>query len=289
MTKPQGVTCVSDTALWVAVYRAMETERPDALFEDPYAGRLAGERGREIVRAMPKGRQSAWPMIVRTRVFDELIAERVPQVSCVVNLAAGLDTRPYRLALPESLTWIEADLPGMIEHKESRLAGEKPRCALERKAVDLTDAAARRAFLDEVCARFSRVLVISEGLLIYLAPEQVAALSDALLERPQFRWWLLDYATPPLRAILEKRWGGPLRQGNAEWKFFPEEGAGFFTQRGWRPAELRYTGEEAKRLDRQMPLAWLWNAAARLMPAAKREAYRTMSAYALLQNSKEAA
>jgi O-methyltransferase involved in polyketide biosynthesis len=41
---------VSDTARWVAVYRAMETARPDAIFRDPFAERLAGERGLEIVR-----------------------------------------------------------------------------------------------------------------------------------------------------------------------------------------------------------------------------------------------
>ena len=47
---------VSDTALWVAVYRAMETARPDAIFKDPYAERLAGEKGRRIVDEMKQGR-----------------------------------------------------------------------------------------------------------------------------------------------------------------------------------------------------------------------------------------
>jgi O-methyltransferase involved in polyketide biosynthesis len=46
---------ISDTARWVAVYRTMETERPDAIFRDPFADRLAGQRGREILNAMPKG------------------------------------------------------------------------------------------------------------------------------------------------------------------------------------------------------------------------------------------
>lgn len=39
------VTGVSDTARWVAVYRAWESARPDALFHDPFAQRLAGDRG----------------------------------------------------------------------------------------------------------------------------------------------------------------------------------------------------------------------------------------------------
>ena len=48
---------ISDTARWVAFYRAMESERPDALFHDPYARRLAGERGEQIVRSLPRGRR----------------------------------------------------------------------------------------------------------------------------------------------------------------------------------------------------------------------------------------
>ena len=93
---------VSDTARWVAVYRAMETERPDAIFRDPFAARLAGEKGVGIVDAMKNGRRMAWAMIVRTKVFDEIILERVRNgnADVVLNLAAGLDARPWRLSLP---------------------------------------------------------------------------------------------------------------------------------------------------------------------------------------------
>ena len=66
---------VSDTALWVAMYRAFESERPDALFRDPYARRLAGERGDAIVRTLPRGRSLAWPMVVRTAAMDAGFAD----------------------------------------------------------------------------------------------------------------------------------------------------------------------------------------------------------------------
>lgn len=66
------VAHVSDTALWVAVYRAMESKRKDALFCDPYAERLAGDRGREIVGRLERGQSSAWSIITRTAVLDEL-------------------------------------------------------------------------------------------------------------------------------------------------------------------------------------------------------------------------
>src|SRR4026208_1581667 len=84
---------ISDTARWVAVYRAMESERPDAIFRDAFAAKLAGARGDEIVEGMNRGRAMAWAMIVRTAVFDEIILEKVKGggVDLVLNLAAGLD------------------------------------------------------------------------------------------------------------------------------------------------------------------------------------------------------
>lgn len=289
MSEPRGMTSVSDTALWVAVYRAMETERPDALFKDPYADRLAGRRGREILESIPKGRESAWPLIVRTAVLDELVLSRAAAgADAVVNLAAGLDSRPYRLDLPPGLTWVEADLPAMISYKEQALEGDRPRCALERRAVDLRDAAARRAFLDEMAARFSRVLVITEGLLIYLQESDAAALAADLSARPALRWWLLDFATPQLAEFLRRRWGKTLAAAGAPMIFFPAEGPGYFTARGFRALEVRYTQDEARRLGREMPLAGFWRLLAKLAPRETRERYRTMSGYALLENTKEA-
>src|SRR6185437_1968271 len=110
------IRSVSDTASWVAIYRAMESERPDALFHDPYARRLGGERGEAIVRAMSKGAASAWPMVVRTAVMDELLLRAIKEgAATVLNLAAGLDTRPYRLDVPASLRWLHVDMPAMID------------------------------------------------------------------------------------------------------------------------------------------------------------------------------
>ena len=97
------VSNVSDTARWVAVYRAVESARPDAVFNDPYADRLAGERGREIVATVPSMMRSGWWMVARTKTIDDIIMDAI-SAGCdrVLNLAAGLDTRPYRLDLPPS-------------------------------------------------------------------------------------------------------------------------------------------------------------------------------------------
>src|SRR5882762_59445 len=142
---------ISDTAVWMAVYRALETERRDPLFRDPFARELAGRRGEEIARSKLCSKGATWAWIVRTYLFDELITEQVKAgVNTVVNLAAGLDTRPYRLALPSSLKWIEVDLPEVLEYKEQILSHRKPACALERFRLDLSSRPARRKFFSDL-------------------------------------------------------------------------------------------------------------------------------------------
>ncbi len=118
---------ISDTARWVAVYRARESERPDALFRDPFAARLAGKRGEEIAAEVLRRSRNDWSLVIRTYLFDRFVDDHVRRGGdMVINLAAGLDARPYRMDLPPSLRWVEVDLPGIVDYKEEVLAGEKP-------------------------------------------------------------------------------------------------------------------------------------------------------------------
>ncbi len=278
---------VSDTARWVALYRAMESERPDALFRDPYARKLAGERGERILASMRRGRAWAWPMIVRTAVLDELILRTIDRdgVDTVLNLAAGLDARPYRMALPPSLHWIEADFPDVIAYKQEQLRGERPACLLEQEGIDLTDVGRRRALFARIGAVARQVLVVSEGLLIYLSPPQVAALASDLAAAAPFRRWLIDLASPRLLKMMERTWGRAVAAGNAPFQFAPVEGSQFFQAQGWQEAEFRSMWEESLRLKRTMRLAWLWNLIGRLYPKAKREEFRRMSGIVLLERT----
>src|SRR5713226_8747122 len=98
----------------------------------------------------------------------------------VVNLAAGLDARPYRMALPASLQWIEVDLPEILTYKEQILSGEKPACALERFRLNLSDVAARRDLFAQLGRKASRALILSEGLIIYLTDDEVGSLAQDL-------------------------------------------------------------------------------------------------------------
>ena len=243
------VSNVSDTARWVAVYRAWESARPDALFNDPYAKSLAGERGQAIATLMPAQARSGWPMIARTKLIDDLVQAAVAQgCDCVINLAAGLDTRPYRLALPNSLRWIEADLPALIEEKEQLLAAAKPRCQLRRIKVDLADAAARVVALQEAVSSSTRALVLTEGLLVYLDDAQVRGLSQDIAALAGVRNWILDLGSPAILELMNKGMGAHLT--NAPLKFAPANGIAFFEALGWRVEQVHSIFHAALRFRR---------------------------------------
>ena len=258
---------VSDTALLVAYHRAMESRRPDALFHDEIAERLSAGRGEEIARRLTYGRRMAWTTIARTVLFDDLVTRLVASgVDTVVNLAAGLDARPYRMKLPASLCWIEVDLPGMVRDKQEALAAEQPVCRLERVPADLADAGTRRDVFARIAARSRDVLVLTEGLLVYLPPDTVGALADDVHAQPSFRHWAIDLATPMIRKRVNRWWGKRLKQANTHYQFAPEEGTRFFEPHGWREAEFHGLFEESVRLNRMMSGASIFLVMKRIAP-----------------------
>jgi len=276
---------VSDTARWVAVYRAMESDRPDAHFRDPYARRLAGDKGPQIVAAMPQGRTMAWPMIVRTQVMDEIIMRlvREQRVDMVLNLAAGLDARPWRLDLPPELRWVDVDLPGILGYKTGVMDGETPRCRYEAARCDLTSATERDALFARLGAEAGRALVVTEGLLVYLTADDVASLAGALHAQPGFRWWLTDLASPRLLKWMHKRWGKEVSR--APFRFGPAESGGWFAPYGWREAEWHSVIADARRLKREMRGAWLSHLLISISPAKKREEWNRFSGTLLLERT----
>jgi methyltransferase (TIGR00027 family) len=278
---------VSDTARWVAVYRAMETARPDAIFRDPFAERLAGERGREIVGEMKQGRQMAWAMIVRTAVLDELILERIANggVDTVINLAAGLDARAWRLPLPRTLQWFDVDLPEITAYKAAAMRDEQPACRYEAIAVDLTSAAARAELLRRLGGVARTALVVTEGLLIYLEREQVESLARALYAQPSIRWWIADLASPRLLEWMNRSWGKNVAAGNAPFRFAPADSAGFFGPLGWRELQFRSAMDDARRLRREMRGMWVWRLLSRFTRGVRREEFRRMSGVVLLERT----
>lgn len=274
---------VSDTAHWVATYRAEETLRPDALFHDPLASRLAGTLGEQITRTVSYSKYVRWSVVIRTAIIDNFVREQVAQgVDLVLNLGAGLDTRPYRLELPKKLRWVEADFPHVIAEKEKVLASEQPRVQLERRSLDLSNDASRASLLDDLQASAQRILVITEGVLPYLSNEQVSVLAADLAKRNHFQFWVADYHSAHVMKYL--RSGKRRKQfANAPFLFDPGDWFAFFRSRGWREREVKYLALESQRLGRKIPMPLFVRALHLVMPARVFAESAKYSAYVLLE------
>jgi methyltransferase (TIGR00027 family) len=231
---------ISDTARWVAYFRALETRRPDAMFRDPYAERLAGALGFKIANTLPDGNKHEWAWVARTYLFDQFLSRAIQEgAELVVNLAAGFDARPYRMHLPVTLQWVEVDLPEIIDFKEQILASEKPNCQLERVSLDLSDVTARRELFTRLNGRAKKIVVACEGLLIYFTTEEVASLANDLAAGKHFDSWIIDLASPGQLRLMQRTTGRQLSEAGAAFKFGPHEGANFFAPYGWHPKDIQ--------------------------------------------------
>jgi len=245
---------VSDLAFVVAASRAVESIRQDARFYDPYAELLAGEHGRVLQSRFPRFEVMEWLMALRTAALDELILKLVASgVDTVVNLAAGLDARPYRLNLPPNLIWLEADLAPLMEYKANRLIGFSPSCQLRRIKIDLTDEEARRGFFREIDEHATATLVITEGLLPCLERRVVSTLADELRQGKTFTWWLMDMISPALIGHLRELWREGLRDGGLELPFDMAEGPSFFSRYQWHLTVFRSFEDESRDSGRLPP------------------------------------
>jgi methyltransferase (TIGR00027 family) len=256
-----------DTARLVAYYRATESERPGALIHDPFAKTLAGQRGEELMHAYPQAKNEVWAVALRTRIYDEILLRIIEseQIDTVINLAAGLDARPYRLALPGSLRWIEADLPELLQYKEEQLAEQQPTCILERVPLNITDHEARKTFLTEVGKRTQHAFILTEGLLIYLHAEQVVAIANDLHEQASIHWWLTEFVSSPALRKHEKSWND-IASEKAHERFAPSNGSVFFEQYGWYTVEFYPVIEAALRFNAPIRARWLLRLLTRITP-----------------------
>lgn len=253
---------ISETAFLVAMYRALETERPDALIQDPFARSLAGGQGVLQSAVLGRRQQDVDAIAIRTRVMDDLVERLVGSagIDGILNLAAGLDARPYRLPLPSTLQWVEVDLPEVLTYKTQKLQDHLPQCVLERVPLDIK-LPQRNELFSKVNAAAEHCLIITEGLLGYLSAEDVAALAADLHHQSNFHWWLLELLPPlsPTRKPYgQKLFNQYFTNGKEAFQFAPREGAAFFERYGWQVVEVRSVWKESRRLKRGVRAAWLW-------------------------------
>lgn len=196
------ITDVSDTALMVAACRAHETELEDAFVRDPFAARLAGERGFAILAALPHSNVVRLGLAVRTRFVDELLLEALRRypITTVLSVGCGLDSRPWRIDFPSDLRWIEIDFASVLDYKEQLMSGERPRCRRERLTLDVNDPLQRRTMYEG--AGSAPALMITEGLLMYLPAATVEALAAESCSHSGIAHWISDITTAAFSKVL---------------------------------------------------------------------------------------
>jgi methyltransferase (TIGR00027 family) len=281
MSDDPVISGVSDTALWTAAIRAREQARPDAVFRDPLAATLAGERGRRIARSIPRPAMVAWGVVARTSAMDRLIYQALETgVDTVLNLGAGLDTRPYRMNLTAALRWIELDFPALVAAKNSRLREHRPACSLERVGVDLLDREARNRLIAVCTATSKRALAITEGVICYFANDDVAALAEDLFAVPALRFWIQDFDNAGRRSV-PAGWAKKLEA--APFLFDAGDWFEFFRQTGWQSARTITNAEESERINRPYPWDLPYGLVMRLLPKDMRQKIMRLSGAVLMR------
>jgi methyltransferase (TIGR00027 family) len=259
----------------------MESERSDAIFHDPLSRRLAGNAGETIAHAIGNAEMIARGIAVRTAVMDELILQTVQRdgVDLILNLAAGLDTRPWRLQLPSALRWIDVDQPAILTYKADAIGSQRPACQYESMHADITDSTACARVLKH-CSGAQRGLVVTEGVLVYLTPAQVSALAQQLHAHFSFMWWICDLTGPRALEMLRRVWGPIFR--DAAFQFGPVDSVEFFRLLGWRELLFRSSQVESRRLNRSAPATLLSRLILFFSSPSLREEFRRLSGVALL-------
>ncbi|MDT5349639.1 MAG: hypothetical protein QOH91_2926 [Mycobacterium sp.] len=250
---------VGATATAVAARRALASKGPDPLIDDPFAEPLVRAVGVDAFIRMMNGeielaeddpaftpQRLSEGMAVRTRFFDcFFLAATEAGVRQAVILAAGLDTRAYRLAWPDGTVIFEVDQPRVIEFKTRTLAGLGATPTGDHRAVgiDLRDdwpTALRDSGFDTT----QPTAWSAEGLLAYLPPDAQDRLFDNItgLSAPGSRLGTGYVAN--IRDRIEKR-GREISERwrrlglNLNWADLIYDGerndvAAYLTDRGWQ-------------------------------------------------------
>jgi methyltransferase (TIGR00027 family) len=233
-----NLDAIAKTSLLTAALRAVESNRSESegrLFTDPFAEVLAGSEGFSIlgqVRAAV-GEQPSIPL--RTRYFDDRVSHGLAQgIRQIVILAAGMDTRPYRLPFPEG-TWVyELDRPEVLTYKQEKLANTSPRCTRHAVGVDLRGEWQSK-LIEAGMNTTDRTLWLIEGLLVYLDEADVLTLFEKVnsLSVPN-SLLLFDVLGRSLinapQMAQHRRFSEKLA---APWRFGLDEPEKFMEQFGW--------------------------------------------------------
>lgn len=242
---------VVNTGLWIAAARALESARPDRLFNDPWAARLAGDTGRAALDAAPYN-----PFLpVRTRYFDDAITAAVGEGLQIVLLGAGADTRAFRLPLPASCTVFEIDFAEALEAKELVLQTEKPGCRRSLVPADLTGVWTD-ALLDAGFDTSAATMWVAEGLFFYLtAGASRSLIGDTAALSAAGSSFAADIFGTGLLALESMAPLVAARKGaGQELPFCADHPEQLFSAGGWSGCSVLYPGQPEANFGRLAPV-----------------------------------
>ncbi|MDJ0464904.1 SAM-dependent methyltransferase [Streptomyces sp. H27-C3] len=260
---------VSRTAQWTAAARALETEREDRLFADPYARTVADGIGFELLERYA-GAGTVPFLAIRTTYLDRAIVRTVEERSIrqVVFLAAGMDTRFYRLPWPDGVTVYELDRPALLDAKATMLAGEPQPAGRERRTVPVDLTQDWTGPLKEAGWRSDEpVLWVVEGLLFFLPEDAVRTLISILSAHSAPGSVLVGdvISRSALTNPLSRPFLNCLKEDGNPWLFGTESPEELLTECGWDVREVKQPGEEGADFGR-----WPYQVAAREVPRVPR-------------------
>jgi methyltransferase (TIGR00027 family) len=230
---------LASTAQWTASVRAMESARPDALIHDPWAAALAGAQGEQwLAQRTP---DKVLPMVIRTRYFDDFLQRTIQQSAArqVVLLAAGLDTRAFRLTWPAGTQLFELDQAVVLSLKEQVLsgAGAQPNCVRQVIAQDLTGPW-EKALLAAGFLPQQPSIWLLEGFLFYLPSAVITNLLNQVSRLAAPGSWLgfdcINHAM--LTHPLTRAWIEMQAASGAPWTGTLDDPTAFLGGLGWKVA-----------------------------------------------------
>ncbi|KPM55851.1 SAM-dependent methyltransferase [Frankia sp. CcI49] len=277
---PRGV---GRTALATAWIRARASRRPDRLFDD-WLAQLFVDAAGDAVPVVPPDADDQLRMWartlmtyldVRTRFFDDELGAAVA-AGCrqVVVLAAGLDTRAFRLPWPDGTLLFEVDRPDMLSFKERVLASTslRPRCERHPVVADLTE-----DWVDRLLRAGLRPSLptawLAEGILVYLEAAQAERLLTNVtdLSAPSSRFALEDATGLSKELLDEVRRIPPMGEFAELWHGgLQGESAAWLGDHGWRGHETTFTRAAdrlGRRPDQSMPIEGSFVTAQRTGPS----------------------
>jgi methyltransferase (TIGR00027 family) len=247
---------VAWTARLTAAVRALETERSDRLFGDPLAAMLAGAEALARLESRPSEARGNPFIPIRTRVFDDrlLRAANDGDIRQIVLLAAGFDSRAFRLRWPHGLTLWELDQSAVLDSKNAILASASatPTCERRTLGVDLASADWSNLLRADGYRIDERSAWLIEGLVYYIDKPSVGRIlaTCASLAAPGSVLAMDCVSEDYLTSEYTESYVRGLARLGAPWLFGSNDPASLLAAHGWQADVILQPGDEGANFGR---------------------------------------